>query len=198
MSGPKSNMKITSVTPHLFEMPLETPISDARNTITRRSCLLVEVTTDAGLTGWGEAATFAGCGPLVAPVVRFFGERLVGRDAPEPQAFYGESFQSSLHFGRRGLVINALSGIDVALWDLKGKRQGQPLVRLLGAERESIRFYFNGGYFVDNDPDGFLRRSAELAVERGAGRSRSRSGAASRTTPGAWISRAKCWGRIET
>ena len=66
-------------------------------------------------------------------MVHFFGERLVGRDSPEPQEFYGESFQSSLHFGRRGLVINTLSGIDIALWDLKGKREGQPLVRLLGA-----------------------------------------------------------------
>lgn len=161
-------MIITSVTPHLFEYVLPSQIADARNTIAKRSCLLVEITTDEGLTGWGEAATFAGCGPLVAPVVRFFAERLVGKPLPSPADFYHACFGSSLHFGRRGLVLNALSGIDIALWDIKGKLEGQSLVSMLGAARPDIEFYFNGGYFVDDDPHGFLKTSVETAVARGA------------------------------
>lgn len=160
-------MKITAITPFLFEMPLSVGIADARNTILKRSALLVRVDTDAGIAGWGECASFAGCGRLVAQVVSFFAERLVGRDPTMIAAIYDESYHATQHFGRRGLVLNALSGIDVALWDILGKAAGQPLYKLLGACRDSIQFYFNGGYYVDGDSMDFLRRSAEKAVERG-------------------------------
>lgn len=161
-------MKISSVVPLVYEAALTSPISDARNTITHRSCVLVRVETDVGVTGWGEAASFAGCGALVAQTVRFYAERLVGREADEPERLYDEMYGSSLHFGRRGLVVNALSGIDVALWDIKAKSEGQPLYVLLGARRDRVHVYFNGGYFVDENPHGFLRSSVERAVDRGA------------------------------
>ena len=117
-------MKIDSITSHLFEMPLAHPIADARNTIRARTCVLVEVTTENGLVGWGEAASFAGCGSLVAHVIDFFAARLVGRDLFDPIVLFDEMFNGSLHFGQRGLVVNALSGIDVALWDIKARAEG--------------------------------------------------------------------------
>lgn len=162
-------MKITSITPYLFVAPLAQPIADARNVIKARSTVLVRVETDAGLTGWGEAASFAGCGALVVQVIRHFVGQLIDTDPSDPAAIYDRLYRSSLHYGRRGLVINALSGIDVALWDIKAKAEAVPLYRLLGAQRDAIRFYFNGGYFSpDGDSHAALVRSVEGAVERGA------------------------------
>ena len=162
-------MLIHSVTPYLFEAPLEAPISDARNTITHRSCVLVEIKTDEGIKGWGEAASFAGCGALVSETIKFFGERLRGQDPSFISGIFDASYHSSLHFGRRGLVVSALSGIDIALWDIMGQVAGMPIYKLLGAARENIKFYFNGGYFVAEDNLSFLERSVTLAVDRGAG-----------------------------
>lgn len=162
-------MRITAVIPHLFVAPLAQPIADARNIITSRSAVFVEIQTDSGLIGWGESASFAGCGALVAQVVRFFSTALVGTAVDGPDAVYDRLYRMSLHFGRRGLVINALSGIDIALWDIKGKSEGRPIHRMLGAARDAIRFYFNGGYFVPGgDNDAALARSAEATVARGA------------------------------
>lgn len=161
-------MKITSVTPHYFQMPLREPIADARNVIRARSTLLVRVDTDAGISGWGEAASFAGCGPLVAQAIRFLATAIIGKDPRDAAKIYHERFSATLHFGRRGVVINALSGIDVALWDIVGKAAGKPLRDLLPGEPKDVAFYFNGGYFVESDPEGFLRRSVEQAVSRGA------------------------------
>jgi D-galactarolactone cycloisomerase len=163
------SVKIVSITPYFFVAPLAEPIADARNVITARSAVLIKVETEAGIIGWGEAASFAGCGALVMQVVRFFTEHLVGADASNPEAIYDRMYRTSLHFGRRGLVVNALSGIDVALWDIKGKIEGKPLFRLLGAQRESIQFYFNGGYFMPKgDSHAALARSVEGAIARGA------------------------------
>jgi len=162
-------MKIASITPHYFEMPLAQPIADARNTIRTRACVLVEVKTDSGLTGWGEAASFAGCGRLVSTVINFYAERFVGRTLVDPKNLFDEMYGSSLHFGRRGLVVNALSGIDVALWDLKAQQEGRPLADLLGRQRDSVQAYFNGGYYVDDDPHGFVRQSAMRTCEHGVG-----------------------------
>jgi len=162
-------VKLTAITPYLFVAPLAQPIADARNVIKARSTVLLRIETDAGLTGWGEAASFAGCGALVVHVIRHFTNQLIGVDPSDPPAIYDRLYRGSLHFGRRGLVINALSGIDVALWDIKAKAEGVPLHRLLGAQRDAIRFYFNGGYFApEGDSQAALVRSVETAVERGA------------------------------
>ncbi|MEM1347101.1 MAG: mandelate racemase/muconate lactonizing enzyme family protein [Myxococcota bacterium] len=162
-------MIITSITPYVYEYDLPNPISDARNTITKRSCLLVKVKTDEGLVGWGEAASFANCGSLVADVIRFLEDRFVGQDPRFISRLYDTQYHLTQHFGRRGLVINALSGIDVALWDLQGKRAGLPVYQLLGASRDKIAFYFNSGYFIEGDHHAFLERTIEQSVERGAG-----------------------------
>jgi L-alanine-DL-glutamate epimerase-like enolase superfamily enzyme len=97
--------------------------------------LLVKITTDAGIVGWGEAfgynvipATRAAIDQMVAPLC-------IGRDPLQIESLMLE-LQQKLHvFGRGGAVIYALSGIDVALWDIAGKAAGVPLHRLLGGAR---------------------------------------------------------------
>lgn len=98
----------------------------------RLEILLVRVETDDGLVGWGEAfghaaipATKAALDSIVAPLV-------VGRDAGDINALTRQVLHGVHLLGRNGPFVYAFSGVEIALWDLLGKRAGQPLWRLLG------------------------------------------------------------------
>jgi len=128
-------MKITRVDTWVVNLPMvidgATPMLGGRPR-TSIDMLLVRVQTDAGITGWGEAfghrifhATRAAIDTLVGPLC-------VGRD-PGDIAALTDDLQRVLHgVGRNGPTMYALSGIDIALWDIAGKAAGLPLYRLLG------------------------------------------------------------------
>jgi L-alanine-DL-glutamate epimerase-like enolase superfamily enzyme len=129
-------MKITKIETLVVNMPMvidagATPMQGGKPR-TSIDTLLVRVETDAGIIGWGEAfghrifhATKAAIDTLIAPLC-------LGRDATQIQTL-NDDLQRGLHgIGRNGVVIYALSGIDIALWDIAGKAAGQPLYRLLG------------------------------------------------------------------
>ncbi|HWA37850.1 MAG TPA: mandelate racemase/muconate lactonizing enzyme family protein [Burkholderiales bacterium] len=103
---------------------------------------LVRVDTDAGLTGWGEAFSYSCRRAVVAAVKDMVAPLAVGRDAADIGALHRE-IQQRLHiFGRFGITAFALSGLDIALWDLAGKAAGKPLHALLGgAKRERLPCY---------------------------------------------------------
>ena len=109
----------------------------ARDTM---DCLLVRVTASNGLVGWGEAfwggwqATQAAVEQWVAPLAR-------GQDVNDRQMF--ARFERALHnFGRSGPFIYALAGLDIALWDLRGKLEGVPVHALLGGKkRDKVEVY---------------------------------------------------------
>ena len=100
------------------------------------SCL-VRVDTDQGLTGWGEAFSYS-CRRAVAAAVRdMIAPIAVGHDAADIDGLHAE-IQKRLHiFGRFGITAFALSGLDIALWDLAGKAAGKPLHALLGGAKRS-------------------------------------------------------------
>src|SRR5262249_35525607 len=94
--------------------------------------LLVRVETSDGLVGWGDAFA-CHCAPAVkAALDRMVTPMAVGRD-PRDIAGLNHHLQKALHlFGRYGITIFAIGGLDIALWDLAGKRAGKPLTELLG------------------------------------------------------------------
>jgi L-alanine-DL-glutamate epimerase-like enolase superfamily enzyme len=96
---------------------------------------LVRVDTDAGLTGWGEAFSYS-CRRAVAAAVRdMIAPIALGHDAADIAGLHA-TIQKRLHiFGRFGITAFALSGLDIALWDLAGKAAGKPLHGLLGGAR---------------------------------------------------------------
>ena len=109
---------------------------------TRMEYLLVRVDTDEGLTGWGEAFGY-NCIPATrAALERMVAPQLIGRD-PSQVTQLTEELQRTLHlFGRYGVTLFAISGVDIALWDLAGKSAGRPLAALLGgAARQSVPAY---------------------------------------------------------
>lgn len=138
---------------------------------------LVRVHTDAGLTGWGEAFSYS-CRRAVAAAVEGMiaplatGRELGGdfgrdpaRDAAAIGALHAE-IQKRLHiFGRFGITAFALSGLDIALWDLAGKAAGKPLSALLGgARRERFGCYASLLRYADA---GLVARYCERAVGEG-------------------------------
>jgi L-alanine-DL-glutamate epimerase-like enolase superfamily enzyme len=97
--------------------------------------LLVKITTDDGLIGWGEAFGYNAIPATRAAIEQMITPLCIGRDASDIEGLMQE-VQQKLHiFGRGGPVIFGLSGIDIALWDLAGKTAGLPLHRLLGGCR---------------------------------------------------------------
>ena len=102
--------------------------------------IIVLVRTDEGLTGIGEAS-LAGRGRGVLGILDHFGELLVGQDPGKIEHWWSEMVRGT--FWSTGQVImSAVAGIDIALWDLKGKRLGVPVYDLLGGPtRERVRVY---------------------------------------------------------
>jgi L-alanine-DL-glutamate epimerase-like enolase superfamily enzyme len=128
-------MKITGVATIVLNLPMviagATPMLGGRAR-TSIDMLLVRVDTDAGVTGWGEAFGHRIFPATRAAIDTLLGPLCVGRD-PSRIAALRDDLERVLHgLGRGGPVMYALSGIDIALWDIAGKIAGLPLYRLLG------------------------------------------------------------------
>ncbi len=93
--------------------------------------ILVAVETDAGITGYGVGGGGLAGVHVVRTVLR---ELLLGHDPANIEELWRAMHQATLPFGRKGLAIMALSGVDLALWDLRGKVEGKPVARLLGGD----------------------------------------------------------------
>ncbi|HEV8635102.1 MAG TPA: galactonate dehydratase [Chloroflexota bacterium] len=140
-------------------------ISDVKTFVvgmTGHNAVLVKVETDEGLYGIGEAS-LAGREQGVIGVLRHFRELLVGRDPARIEDTWQNLYRNT--FWRGGpVLLSAISGIDIALWDLKGRRLGAPLYDLLGGKtRERVRVYTH----VDGATDEECCQRALAAVERG-------------------------------
>jgi galactonate dehydratase len=105
--------------------------------------LFVEVRTDQGVTGWGEITTTTKiANRAVADVVRQLNELIVGDDPTRIELIWHKIFRSFTYMGSRGATTHAISGVDIALWDIQGKMLGQPIYELLGGPvREDILLY---------------------------------------------------------
>ncbi|MEZ5365586.1 MAG: mandelate racemase/muconate lactonizing enzyme family protein [Bryobacterales bacterium] len=144
-------MRISEVRTHHLRAELEEPFRFSQFTYTAREAMLVEVRTDEGITGWGEAY-----GPAVlssAAVEKFFAPMLLGRDPRDVEAIWAYLYARSVDYGQKGVMLAGISAIDIALWDIKAQATGQPLYRLLGGEQtETIECYATGFYFTDSEP----------------------------------------------
>lgn len=122
---------------------------------------LVEIHTDGGLTGYGSCYTSQA---LVNASLQLLRPHLIGESAIEPERVSEKLLQMTFWQGRGGAVTHAISGIDIALWDILGKATGQPVGRLLGGiYRDRIQPY---GSLLFDAPDA-LRRKLEQTTERG-------------------------------
>jgi len=158
-------LKITDVRVHMLQSPLAQPFAFSQGWVDRRSATLVEVSTDAGITGWGEAFAQGLEPPQVAAAAIEHALRplVVGADPLEVEVLWHRMYHQTRDYGRKGAVVAAISAIDIALWDIAGKHYGQPVHRLLGgAFRRSVQPYATGFYRIRGQ--GEAARLAEEAL----------------------------------
>jgi len=104
--------------------------------------LVVEIEAENGVTGF---AVTTGGEPAAWIVERHLSRFLIGADPEEFEKLWEQMFLSTLFYGRKGLALNAISCVDLALWDLRGKLSGEPVYQLLGGPvRDELRFYATG------------------------------------------------------
>ena len=144
-------MKIISVHVHPLRTPLETPLPSRRDGSSARSATLVEVRTDDGLVGWGEAF----CQGLEVPhisatIIRdCLAEMIIGENPLDTERLWFAMYNRSRDFGRKGSVMAAISAIDIGLWDIAGQAYGQPVWQLFGgAFRRDVEPYATGFYRI--------------------------------------------------
>lgn len=114
-----------------------------------RKICIVKVTTDTGLHGWGE-----GYGPadVIEAGIKLLTPMLLGRNPIEQETLWFDMYRRTLDYARRGVLGAAISAIDIALWDIKGKTFGLPVSVLLGGQhRKRIMPYATGLYFSDSE-----------------------------------------------
>jgi len=112
--------------------------------------ILVKITTDEGVRGLGYVPEYthikegSGFGDLLATFIeRTIGSLIIGKDPDSIEGIWEELYKKTTRWGRRGFIIHAIGGVDIALWDLLGKVTGKPLWRLLGAYRSEVPTYAN-------------------------------------------------------
>ena len=114
----------------------------------------VEVRTDEGVTGWGEITTTTlTANRAVAGIIRQLNDLLVGADPARIEHIWNKIFRSFTYMGTRGATSHVVSGIDIALWDIRGKVLGLPIYELLGGKiRDDISLYTHPlRSLLDND-----------------------------------------------
>jgi L-alanine-DL-glutamate epimerase-like enolase superfamily enzyme len=125
-------MKITEVR----AIPLAVPVRESKPpspwTAGIGKQILVRVSTAEGLTGWGESFAYGAPAAVCAVVDDALSPLLVGQDAGQIEALTQVMHKALMIWGRRGLAMFAVSGVELALWDLAGKAQGVPVSQLLG------------------------------------------------------------------
>jgi L-rhamnonate dehydratase len=126
---------------------------------------VVRIETDEGIHGLG---TVGGAKGKLAPTVieEQFRDLLIGRNPFEIELIWEQMFRASIFYGRKGIVIEVISGIDLALWDLLGKFMGQPVYNLIGGKtKDKIPVYVTGNLTERHIQEGF--RDVKLALPHG-------------------------------
>ena len=138
-------IKISKVTPWVVSFPWEMRVGAAQEPVTEdRQLVLVQVETDAGITGWGEVTTYPGpvANRAIAAMIAQAGDLLAGENANRIERLWHKVFRSFTYMGTRGATSALVSAVDIALWDIRGKELGLPIYELLGGPvRDSIALY---------------------------------------------------------
>ncbi|HWQ40288.1 MAG TPA: mandelate racemase/muconate lactonizing enzyme family protein [Burkholderiales bacterium] len=164
-------MRITDIQVHVLRSPLSEPFAFSQGWVTHRSATLVEVSTDAGIIGWGEA--FAqGLEPpeiAAATIDRALKPLVLGADPRDTEVLWHRMYHATRDYGRKGSVLAAISALDIAFWDIAGQYHEVPIYSLLGgAFRHRVQPYATGFYRKKGQGEG-ARLAEEAAMHFSAG-----------------------------
>ncbi|MFI3332022.1 MAG: mandelate racemase/muconate lactonizing enzyme family protein [Rikenellaceae bacterium] len=155
-------MKIIDIQTYLLSDTLDERFYFSQFDYCSRLICVVKITTESGLVGWGE-----GYGPanIIKAGIEFLKPLVIGKTPLESDVIWTDMFRRSIDYARKGILMSAISAIDVALWDLKGKILKQPVSTLLGGRfREKVQVYATGLYFTDRMEGCMEQMLAEEAI----------------------------------
>jgi len=165
-------MKITRITSHILGYDLPEPLGYSQQYYTSRTAHLVEVETDEGITGWGECF---GAGNIALAnkgiVEQVIQPMVLGMDPLDRDVIWHKIYNLMRDHGQKGMPLQSLSGVDIALWDIAGKVAGLPLHKMIGgAHRDRIDVYGYGMMLRPESADSLIARFGdEAAAIKGMG-----------------------------
>ncbi|MEM6658636.1 MAG: mandelate racemase/muconate lactonizing enzyme family protein [Pseudomonadota bacterium] len=159
-------MKITRVTSHVLGYDLPEPLGYSQQYYTKRTAHLVEVETDDGVTGWGECF---GAGNIALAnkgiVEQVIQPMVLGMDPLDRDVIWHKVYNLMRDHGQKGMPLQSLSGVDIALWDIAGKVAGMPLYQMIGgAHRGRIEVYGYGMMLRPESADSLAARFSDEAA----------------------------------
>ncbi len=160
-------MKITNVSMESYRWPRHTPISNGLYTYTHSGINLINVETDEGVTGTGISAGIQDAPEVASAILDHLKQVVIGRDPLDNERHWHEMWRPKL-VGRRGITTRVIGGLDIALWDLKGKVANMPLYKLLGGFTDHVPAYVAGGYYEEGKGLRELAEEMERNLEIGA------------------------------
>lgn len=160
-------MKITDVNLEIYRWPRPRPIRNGRYTYPTVALSVVQIETDEGITGYGYIGGDNEGDTAKPGILDFMKRFVIGQDPFLNEKIWDEMWQPKL-VGRRGISTRVISGIDIALWDIKGKASGQPVYKLLGGFTNKIPVYIAGGYYEEGKGLNELSKEMESALDTGA------------------------------
>ncbi|MGC3940716.1 mandelate racemase/muconate lactonizing enzyme family protein [Roseobacter sp. EG26] len=159
-------MKITKIQSHVLEYDLPEELGYSQQFYAKRTAHLVEVSTDEGITGWGECfgpgsiarANKSIVEGVIAPMV-------LGMDPLDRDVIWHKAYNLMRDHGQKGMPLQSLSGVDIALWDIAGKVTGLPIHKLIGgAHRTQVQVYGYGMMLRREDADAMAARFEDEAT----------------------------------
>jgi L-alanine-DL-glutamate epimerase-like enolase superfamily enzyme len=172
--GVASTDRITRIRLSLILLPLKAPISDAKvltgrqKPLTEVAMLFAEIDSEAGHHGIGFSYSKRAGGYGLYAHAREIGSNLIGEDPNDIARLWDKLVWAGASVGRTGLATQAIAAFDVALWDMKAKRAGLPLAKLLGARRDAVRCYNTSGGFLSTPTDQLIE-NCRASIAAGIG-----------------------------
>jgi L-alanine-DL-glutamate epimerase-like enolase superfamily enzyme len=145
--------KISKINVHLVSAPIKAGFADATRKVEAVGYTIVRITTNSGLEGFGITYHEVGGEATKCLIEKNMAQKLIGRSPLETEAIWQEFFHYLRGVGRKGLMFCALSAVDIALWDLKGKIFDAPLYQLLGGNKTKVPVYCSGGWTSYSDEE---------------------------------------------
>ncbi|ARP96326.1 L-talarate/galactarate dehydratase [Bordetella genomosp. 13] len=170
----ESGDRIEWIKVSLVYLPLQTPVSDAKvltgrqKPLTEIAFIFAEIRTRDGHEGIGFGYSKRAGGPGMYAHAREIAPNLLGEDPSDISRLFTKLLWAGASMGRSGLTTQAIAPFDIALWDLKAKRAGLPLAKLLGAHRDSVQCYNTSGGYLHTPLDQVLK-NVQISRESGIG-----------------------------
>ncbi|MBD5149791.1 MAG: mandelate racemase/muconate lactonizing enzyme family protein [Oscillibacter sp.] len=143
-----NDLTVTKVEAMILRYQYENGIADAQNFFSMRSAVLVQVHTACGITGIGESASFGGPAETTKYIIEHeLAPIVVGEDASAVSLIWQKMFDRTRQHGRSGVILASMSGIDIALWDILGKKANLPIYKLFGGYADRVVPYASAGFY---------------------------------------------------